>query len=137
MTVEEKRKEIQDYCDVMFEKFSCEECHHHCLIAEESDDCPFHPFDNNNHINTIYELFKEKVKAEPAVDMVNQPPHYKQGNMETIDEMILVFGKESVAHFCLCNAWKYRARALYKNKEQDMDKSCWYLDKYKELTHGE
>lgn len=67
------------------------------------------------------------------VDMVNDPPHYKHG-MECIDEMLLVFGKEAVMNFCLCNCWKYRKRAPYKgNTEEDMEKSRWYLNKYKEL----
>lgn len=67
------------------------------------------------------------------VDMVNEPPHYEHG-MECIDEMILVFGKETVMNFCLCNVWKYRCRAPYKgNIEEDMEKSRWYLNKYKEL----
>lgn len=79
----------------------------------------------------------KRTPVEPVgcaqVDMVNEPPHYKQGGMETIDEMILIFGKEAVANFCICNAWKYRARALYKNQDEDMKKSHWYINKYKEL----
>lgn len=66
-------------------------------------------------------------------DTVNHPSHYTNGGMECIDEMILVFGKEAVANFCVCNAWKYRRRALYKNGEEDIQKSHWYLNKYKEL----
>lgn len=62
------------------------------------------------------------------------PNHYKQGSMETIDEMILIFGKEAVIDFCKVNAWKYRARAIYKNGEEDMAKSDWYLEKAKELS---
>lgn len=67
-------------------------------------------------------------------DNVNKPPHYcREGAMETIEEMELIFGAEAVAHFCLCNAWKYRARALNKNGEEDLRKSDWYLRKYKAL----
>lgn len=70
---------------------------------------------------------------EGAADMVNEPPHYIHG-MECIDEMVLVFGKEAVKNFCLCNAWKYRYRAPYKGDiEENMEKSRWYLNKYKEL----
>ena len=71
--------------------------------------------------------------SKPADDPVNHPSHYTNGGMECIDEMVLVFGKEAAAHFCLCNAWKYRRRALYKDGEQDMQKSHWYINKYKEL----
>ena len=68
------------------------------------------------------------------VDLVNHPPHYTHGGMECIDEMILIFGVEAVMNFCACNAWKYRKRAPYKGTpEQDMEKSDWYIKKYKEL----
>lgn len=70
-------------------------------------------------------------------DMVNHPAHYeREGAMESIDEMILVFGKETVAAFCLCNAWKYRYRALEKNGMEDIKKSDWYMAKFKELGGG-
>lgn len=69
-----------------------------------------------------------------TVDMINSPPHYcREGGMECIDEMIILFGKEVVKHFCLCNAWKYRYRAADKNGEEDLKKSDWYIRKYKEL----
>ena len=67
-------------------------------------------------------------------DNVNKPKHYnREGAMQCIDEMIMVFGKEAVKNFCLCNAWKYRYRAADKNGEEDIKKSDWYLAKYKEL----
>lgn len=72
--------------------------------------------------------------SAPDCDMVNEPPHYKQGNMETIEEMELVFGPEETAIYCKITAWKYRARSIYKsNPREDMEKSYWYLDKFKEL----
>lgn len=82
-------------------------------------------------------VFGEPVKfvniGKPA-EMVNHPDHYNHGSMECIDEMILIFGVEAVMDFCVCNAWKYRARAAYKgNPEEDMAKADWYLAKYKEL----
>lgn len=67
-------------------------------------------------------------------DMINHPNHYcQEGAIECIDEMIAVFGEEAVANFCLCNVWKYRKRALFKNKEEDIKKSDWYMRKYLEL----
>jgi len=70
-------------------------------------------------------------------DPVNHPNHYTNGGMECIDEMRLVFGDRVVANFCLCNAWKYRYRAIYKNGEEDMKKSHWYMAKYAELKEEE
>ena len=82
---------------------------------------------------------KERLKEnkEMAKENVNHPKHYnREGGMECIDEMILVFGKEAVQNFCLCNAWKYRYRAADKNGEEDLKKSDWYLNKYEELKRG-
>ena len=76
----------------------------------------------------------QKENKEMAKENVNHPKHYnREGGMECIDEMILVFGKEAVQNFCLCNAWKYRYRAADKNGEEDLKKSDWYLNKYKKL----
>lgn len=76
----------------------------------------------------------ENLKKLADVDMVNRPPHYnREGGMESIDEMIMVFGKEAVKNFCLCNVWKYRYRAADKNGQEDLKKSDWYMRKYKEL----
>lgn len=67
-------------------------------------------------------------------DVVNHPKHYcREGAMESIDEMLLVFGKEAVMNFCLLNAWKYRYRAADKNGVEDLRKSDWYMSKYEEL----
>lgn len=79
------------------------------------------------------EQVKKKVKGDP----VNHPAHYeREGAMECIDEMLLIFGKEAVMNFCLCNAWKYRYRASAKNGDEDYSKSDWYLRKYRELKEG-
>lgn len=85
-------------------------------------------------------LVKPEVKhteeGEEVTNSINHPSHYNHG-MEAIDEMVLIFGKEAVKYFCLCNAWKYRKRAIYKNGEEDMAKSDWYITKYKELVESE
>lgn len=71
-------------------------------------------------------------------DNVNRPAHYtREGAMETIDEMELLFGIQETKVFCKLNAWKYRARAMYKNGEEDIKKSDWYINKYKELVAKE
>lgn len=66
-------------------------------------------------------------------DVVNHPEHYESGSYECIDEMLEVFGPEIVSHFCLCNVWKYRYRAMNKNGKEDMEKSDWYMCKYIDL----
>lgn len=78
------------------------------------------------------DLIREKIGEK-----VDHPSHYnREGAMECIEEMILAFGKEKVADFCLCNAWKYRYRAADKNGIEDLKKSDWYMNKYKQLTQS-
>ena len=74
-------------------------------------------------------------KINTQIDMVNKPPHYnRDGAMECIEEMEMVFGAEQTSIFCLLNCWKYRYRSGLKgDPEEDMKKSYWYLRKYKEL----
>lgn len=67
-------------------------------------------------------------------DAVENPEHYQNGIFETIDEMIIVFGPVKTYDFCILNAWKYRARALYKgHQEEDLMKSDQYLKMAKEI----
>lgn len=70
-------------------------------------------------------------------DAVTHPSHYTQGGIECIDAMVAAFGKEAVAHFCQCNAFKYIWRSELKNGIQDIDKAMWYLNKYEELKISE
>ena len=72
------------------------------------------------------------------MDNIQHPQHYnREGAIEAIDEMVLIFGVEAVKNFCLCNIWKYRYRAADKNGEEDLRKSDWYMNKYKELCELE
>lgn len=66
-------------------------------------------------------------------DPVNHPSHYTQGNIECIDAMKAAYGKESVMHFCKCNAFKYQWRFDKKNGEEDIKKAQWYQNKFLEL----
>ena len=67
-------------------------------------------------------------------ETVNHPSHYnREDAIECIEEMELIFGTEAVMTFCLLNTWKYRYRAADKNGSNDLEKSDWYMNKYKEL----
>lgn len=67
---------------------------------------------------------------------VEHPKHYnREGGMECIDEMLLLFGYKETMTFCKLNAWKYRYRAADKNGIEDLKKSDWYLQKYSELKN--
>lgn len=73
--------------------------------------------------------------AESEFNTISHPRHYnREGAIECIDEMELIYGSEAVMWFCLLNAHKYRYRAGLKNDGyQDIEKSDWYMKKYKEL----
>lgn len=77
----------------------------------------------------------EKAIVDDTPNMVSHPRHYnREGAMECIDEMELIFGPEMTMHFCLGCVFKYRYRAgLKDNGYQDLEKSDWYMRKYKEL----
>jgi hypothetical protein len=82
-------------------------------------------------------VFLEDQCPTSTTEAVNHPQHYiREGGMECIDEMILVFGIEATMSFCLLNAWKYRYRAAGKGGEEDLKKSDWYMSKYAELKEG-
>lgn len=62
-----------------------------------------------------------KVSATP--DLVNQPPHYTAGGIETID-----FIEAKKLNYNLGNVVKYLTRADHKgNKLEDLRKAQWYL----------
>lgn len=70
-------------------------------------------------------------------EYVNHPQHYNNYDMEVIEMMEKIFGKEATKSFCLLNAFKYRMRAGTKPNipaEQDLAKEQWYLNKAKELS---
>ena len=77
---------------------------------------------------------EEQQKSEDR-DMVNSPPHYTTGKIETWDYIVDVIGEYesiSVAH---AQVLKYLGSRLW-NKEnpiQDAEKARWYLDKMIEL----
>ena len=80
---------------------------------------------------------KAKEALFPDDDKVNNPSHYQSYGKDGVDcitAMQAAFGKTAVAHFCLCNAFKYLWRHSSKNGMEDIDKALWYLNKYKELN---
>jgi hypothetical protein len=63
--------------------------------------------------------------AEHHTDMVNHPPHYKAGGIETID-----FIEAKALGYHLGNVVKYITRADHKgNKLEDLKKAQWYLNR--------
>lgn len=67
-------------------------------------------------------------------DMVNNPPHYKLSNgMEVIDIIEAALTEEEFRGYLKGNDLKYIYREPHKgNSEQDVAKSIWYAERYKE-----
>lgn len=77
----------------------------------------------------------ERNPDKTMINNVNHPAHYnRDGAMECIREMVVVFGYKATINFCKLNAWKYRYRASEKNGAEDMAKSDWYVKMVEELT---
>lgn len=65
------------------------------------------------------------IVATHHTDMVNHPPHYKAGGIETID-----FIEAKALGYHLGNVVKYITRADHKgNKLEDLKKAQWYLSR--------
>ena len=74
----------------------------------------------------IQEVFQAKKALEviSPPDMVNHPPHYKAGGIETID-----FIEAKDLNYRLGNVVKYVSRAGKKSSDpvQDLEKALFYL----------
>ena len=83
----------------------------------------------------LYQEFESNSNPAEKPSMVDHPIHYnRKGAIECIDEMELIYGAEALMHFCLLSSHKYRYRAGLKNNGyEDLEKSDWYMCKYKEL----
>ena len=78
----------------------------------------------------------EETRLRTHYEEVNHPQHYNNYDVEVIEMMEKVFGREATATFCKLNAFKYRMRAGTKpnqSAEKDLNKEQWYLDKMKDL----
>ena len=80
--------------------------------------------------DTSQERVDETAKHQHVSDMVNHPPHYKSGGIETID---FIEAKELPYH--LGNVVKYISRAGIKSHcpIEDLRKAQWYLNRYVQL----
>jgi len=65
-------------------------------------------------------------RDHPPADLVNHPPHYKSGGIETID-----FIEAKDLNYRLGNVVKYVSRAGKKASDpvQDLEKAAWYLQR--------
>lgn len=60
-------------------------------------------------------------------DPVNQPEHYRQGEIECIDAIQAALTPEEFAGYCKGNVLKYVWRERHKGGAESLRKSQWYL----------
>jgi hypothetical protein len=72
-------------------------------------------------------------------NVIDHPPHYNSGNIETIDYIVDVLGVEGAVAYCHGNVLKYTGTRLFgKDKPvEDAKKAIWYLNKLTELKEFE
>lgn len=70
-------------------------------------------------------MLEEKYFAQ--ADLVNEPPHYRQGPIECIDAIQAALTPEEWRGFLKGQVIKYVWRTNYKGGEQDLQKAEWYL----------
>jgi len=72
---------------------------------------------------------------EPEADMVNHPPHYTAGGIETIDYIQAKLTPEEFRGYLRGNILKYSSRAGLKGDAgEDLSKMVWYANKLKSLS---
>lgn len=64
-----------------------------------------------------------------TVDYVNQPPHYRQGDIECIDAIRAALTEEEFRGYCKGNAIKYVWRERFKGGNESLLKADWYIAK--------
>lgn len=62
-------------------------------------------------------------------DMVNHPPHYRQGEIECIEAIKAALTPEEFRGYCKGANLKYTWREAHKGGMEDLQKALWYLDK--------
>jgi hypothetical protein len=65
----------------------------------------------------------------PQPDLVNAPPHYRQGGIECIDAIRAALTNEEFRGYCKGNAIKYAWREKHKGGDEDLKKAAWYLNR--------
>jgi hypothetical protein len=65
----------------------------------------------------------------PQPDLVNAPPHYRQGGIECIGAIRAALTEEEFRGFVKGNAIKYVWREKHKGGDEDLKKAAWYLNR--------
>lgn len=60
-------------------------------------------------------------------DLINQPEHYRQGEIECIDAIQAALTPEEFRGYCKGNVLKYTWREQHKGGAESLMKAQWYL----------
>lgn len=95
-------------------------------------------YENCNNEDKLNTTNLKNINSEDY-NYVNSPTHYNEYDVEVIDMMERIWGKEDVKIWAKLTAWKYRQRMGTKPGEpieRDIEKEQWYLKKYNELKNN-
>ena len=105
------------------------------VYSDTAEDCDevrdvFRDLPDEQHIARIeYRLTPEPYSEdEPTPDPVNNPAHYRQGEIECIDAIRSALTPEEFRGFCKGNALKYIWREKHKNGDEDIRKAIRNLE---------
>ena len=90
-------------------------------------------FSDEQMADMMRRMTERQGAGQPAItaDMVNHPPHYTKGGMETIDIMEAKSTPEEFKGHLKLTALKYLTRAGHKESElQDAKKTQWYVNRW-------
>ena len=76
-----------------------------------------------------YKVVQPFDDAPAKPDMVNSPPHYTQGGIETIEAIRAALTPEEFRGYCKGSVLAYVWRERHKGGDEDLGKSVWYLNK--------
>ena len=128
MTIEEKARMIEKYCDSITD---CSEC----AIKDNAFTCYGKYDEFPEEIEKNYDIIFGKASEtndEKSEDMVNHPSHYTSGGVECIDAITSALSsyEDSVDSWLVGQVIKYLWRAPLKGKyDEDIKKAQFYLNR--------
>ena len=68
-------------------------------------------------------------------DLINKPPHYNYGSIETIDYIVDVLDDGGALDYCQGNVIKYTGTRMFTkgDPKENIKKAIWYLNKMLQL----
>lgn len=131
MTVEEKAKKIEEYCDSIPSCSVCPICGKYMSFTCYSN-CDEYPDVIEKNYDIIFGNKSELNKDNKPEDMVNHPSHYTSGGVECIDAITAALSKydDPVDAWLVGQVIKYLWRAPLKGKyDEDIKKAQFYLNR--------